>query len=124
MELRRKRTRYLIKQWRKKHNKELKFISTNYRKRWRKELLKIIGNKCYICGSTKNICFHEIYGKFHQTSDFRYIINHKEDFVPLCNHHHVALHRIARAIGAKTLHIDWNKVFELLQFLFKSKSLN
>jgi predicted HNH restriction endonuclease len=67
-----------------------------YRKKRREKLLKVFGDKCSICGSNHNIHLHEIYGKNHSYS-LTYVLNHKEDFIPLCYYCHRAWHHILRA---------------------------
>jgi len=57
----------------------------------RTKLLSLIGSKCYICGSNKSLRFHEVHGKTHECR-FLYVLNHKTDFITLCQKHHVMLH--------------------------------
>lgn len=76
-----------------------------YQREWskkrRKEVEKIIGTQCLICGSTKKVCFHEIHGKPHPHARYRYVLNHPEDFVPLCFDCHEALHRYVKIKNKK-----------------------
>lgn len=54
---------------------------------------RLIGNKCNICKTTKNIRFHEIHGNEHEHS-YNYVLNHPKDFVPLCQKCHITLHYV------------------------------
>lgn len=60
---------------------------------------------CVICGGNDKrarlgVSFHEIHGKNHELSASRrkwaYIIEHHEDFVPLCREHHLLAHILMR----------------------------
>lgn len=61
----------------------------------RKEALKLIGDKCIICGySGKKLTFHEIHGEKHHRG-MKYYLDHPKDFVPLCYPHHKFFHLLA-----------------------------
>lgn len=63
----------------------------------REELKQELGDKCRICGRRRERYFyHEIHGKNHVRSNPNYILQHKEDFVPLCGLCHRDLHHIAK----------------------------
>jgi len=74
-----------------KHEMDIYYILRN-------EVLKVIGSKCIIsdahCDSLERICFHEIHGEKHPKgkTGLRYMLKHKDDFVPLCSRHHILLH--------------------------------
>ena len=90
----------------------------NLRNSKRKIALKLIGDKCFICETVHNICFHERHGKRHKSSsedNFAYILKHSQDFVPICNKHHRMVHELA-----KNLKLDpecQNKALELAKEL-------
>lgn len=83
-------TRHTERTYAKLHNKanyqRLRSVSLN------KEINRILGQKCIICGQTRGkLCCHEIHGKRHTCSP-RYILNHPKDFVRVCHRCHTALH--------------------------------
>lgn len=61
---------------------------------FKRKLEKVIDNKCVLCGSTKRLCYHEIHGKQHPSR--KYVLDHYEDFVPLCSGCHIGIHRFIR----------------------------
>lgn len=87
------------RRYRKKHRKKYNERRRNQNIIIRKKLYQILGNKCIICGVTSNkpkgIIFHEIHGKPHKDNPY-YILNHIEDFVPLCKNCHSTYHRFIR----------------------------
>ena len=80
------------------------------KKRERTFLKQLIGNRCILCGSKKRLTFHEIHGKKHPLCS-SYYRNHKEDFVSLCQRHHVTLHIFA-SIKDKEMFIKIGKRME------------
>jgi hypothetical protein len=56
--------------------------------------LKLIGDKCVICGSIKHLCFHEIHGIPHKNTQSYFYLKHPENFVTLCNLHHKLIHML------------------------------
>jgi predicted HNH restriction endonuclease len=83
-----------------KENRETKIRNAlKWRRKLREQIFMIIGKQCVICGKfPKRISIHEIHGKPHSTTDFKYILAHIQDFVPMCNSCHVTLHRIFNRI--------------------------
>lgn len=87
--LKRKRNRILYHRKGKEHHRQ---NQRRWRKRLRKKIISILGDKCSICGRTpKRIIFHEVHFKPHNSS-YYYILKHIEDFKTLCNFCHVTLH--------------------------------
>ena len=99
-----------------KNKKEIKNVTKTYYETHREQIFKqrkelkekrrteleiVIGNKCIVCGSTKHIVFHEIHGKKHPLprGDSKrihfFMLEHKEDFVPLCFKCHSTIHYLA-----------------------------
>lgn len=75
--------------------------SREYDEKLRGELLAILGDKCFLCGrkvgrGRLGICFHEKHGKPHNYTNFKYILEHIEDFIPLCRSCHFTLHSFAK----------------------------
>ena len=66
--------------------------------------LELIGNKCFVCGSEKNIRFHEKNGKHHNWKNglfnrwraLDYYISNHINFIPLCSKHHSMIHELTR----------------------------
>lgn len=90
----------LEKQKNRYHNPEYKTRENmlnflrKYRKKLRAEIKMIIGDKCIVCNKEENIHYHEIYGRKHK-EDYKYILEHSKDFVPLCGKCHLIIHTIA-----------------------------
>jgi len=62
------------------------------REKLRKLAKQIIGDRCIICNRIpRKILFHEIHSKKHQ-SGYHFILQHPEDFVPMCTSCHRGLH--------------------------------
>ena len=61
---------------------------------FKKKLGELLGLKCVICGSTHRISYHEIHGNPHKPR--KYVLEHYQDFIPLCSGCHVGLHRFIR----------------------------
>src|SRR5208337_3935815 len=76
---------------RKKH-KQTNEQRNEYNHKYKAEALRLIGDKCAICGTTKQIIFHEIHGKFHTNYDPSYYAKRYKDFITLCRHHHLMIH--------------------------------
>lgn len=106
-----------------KETKRRKLFERKKRKKIRTTVKKLIGDTCLVCGSTENICFHEIHGKNHSFDNFNklitydkiiaYIVKNYQDFRPICRKHHYILHTIAEISNKKTF-------FELLSLLLNS----
>lgn len=80
-------------------NKQQNTIDKHKYHNKRNELLKLIGDKCVICNTTKHLVFHEIHGKPHLTNGteaFKYYIENYKDFITLCTFHHRFLHQFAK----------------------------
>lgn len=102
--------RYWINRWKilgmRKHIRRLKYdVEKN-------QAFNIIGNKCKICRTTKNIRFHEIHGKEHEHS-YNYVLNHSKDFVPLCQKCHSILHYVL--IAQKMSKPRQNRLIKLIE---------
>jgi hypothetical protein len=85
------------------------------------EVQRVIGKTCIICGLSRNIHYHEIYGRDHPRSELtklHYILNHSQDFVPLCRRHHYVLHRL---IFKTPSTINLEKFLSLAQTLKENK---
>jgi len=80
----------------------------------RENLLKVIGDKCLICGSKKRLFLHEVYGKKHP-SDYSYILSHAKDFVPLCYKCHMSVHWLMSVFK-----LSWIQILSVVEY---SKSL-
>lgn len=63
---------------------------------YKSKCLETIGNKCFICETAENLCFHRINGESHQNPKmkayYRFILEHKRQFVTLCKNHHRMVH--------------------------------
>jgi len=75
-----------------------------------KKLKELIGDRCILCGKTpqtnQGFAFHEIYGEKHPysgSSRLKYILEHPEDFVPLCRKCHTGVHFCMKFLG-----LTWN----------------
>lgn len=87
------------KDYRKRKKEHLNEYAKKLRKRKRKEIMKQIGDKCIVCGSSQKIRFHEIHGKeHHDYSRYGYVLSHIEDFVPMCRDCHRALHQLGEKV--------------------------
>jgi predicted HNH restriction endonuclease len=78
--------------------------------KYNKKIVSLLGNKCLICGYSPNnyrIHAHEIHGNPHSSSRL-YIINHQEDFAPLCKSCHSFTHFCMRFLG-----LSWNDITRL-----------
>jgi hypothetical protein len=95
----------------------------NYRKKHRKRAKALVGDKCVICGLTKNIVLHEIHGRPHPYKDtashYRYIQTHISDFLPMCRKCHRNLHNIIRQFPKVE---QKEKLIELISNLYEGKT--
>lgn len=98
-----------------KHKDKILQRSINDKHKKRELALKLIGDKCFICNSIKHLEFHEIYGKRHETRA-KYYLKHINDFIPLCNYHHSAIHFLAIDTDLGII-----KVLRLVQLLRTTK---
>jgi hypothetical protein len=107
-----KRNQYL-KQWHKnyyqKHKKEIDSQNRLWTAIKKLAVLKLIGDHCIICGTTKHLTFHEIHGLTHRYK-LKYYCEHSQDFITLCRTHHNAVHII-------------NEYPEVVNYKFKSLAL-
>jgi hypothetical protein len=94
------------------HKSYFKKKDALYQARGRKELMKILGNKCILCGSQKKLRFHEIHGKPHSTHA-KDILKHIEDFVPICQKCHRCFHTLIKKVK------DINQIIQLLKNIQK-----
>jgi hypothetical protein len=79
-------------------------------KRWmkkkREEAKIMFGDKCVICKSAKNICFHRKDGKLHNhTLTAAKAINHPDEYVLLCYPCHKAIHWVMN-----NFNWGWNEI--------------
>lgn len=99
------------KEWMRKSRLKNREKWNRERRRYRKEVAKILGKVCVICKGkwkySKRIEYHEIYGRKHPTTG-KYILKHIEDFVPLCGHCHKHVHWCMEYLG-----LSWNQIVEL-----------
>lgn len=103
------------RKYRQAHKVELARKSRKYKRTRRLKCLRELGDKCIICGSTKKIKFHEIYGKDHDKYEaWGYVLKHLKDFVPMCRDCHRALHHLA-----KKRKMDMEEFLRLLALLGK-----
>lgn len=106
---------YWINFWRKRGLKaRSQFRKNSKRPKTVQTLGSIIGDKCKICRSRKNIRYHEIHGNKHEHS-VDYILKHTKDFVPLCQKCHTYLHMVK--IVEKLPEIRLRRLVRLLSFL-------
>lgn len=109
--------REYMREWRRKNRKKVRrYMRERYREN-RKRVLEILGQKCIICGEEHKksgwirfIQYHEIRGKKHE-SDPLYILNHIEDFVPLCVNCHKGVHFTMKYLG-----LSWDEIKKLTVF--------
>lgn len=83
------------------------------------EIKKIFGDplKCFLCGEIDptvgiGACFHEKNRKnhdYHRVGEFKYILAHPQDFVPLCRGDHQMTHMLMRK------GFTWNEIVKLIQ---------
>jgi len=90
-DLHKKRGRF----WDKKYVKKRIFQNRKRNEDYYNEIKKKIGNKCLFCGFKGKILFHEIHGRKHNLSAY-YILEHIENFIPLCFPCHNSLHKTAK----------------------------
>lgn len=58
----------------------------------KEKIIEKIGNSCCICNKEpKRLVFHEIHGNPHPYQ-MNYILEHIEDFIPMCNGCHNRFH--------------------------------
>lgn len=92
-------------------------VHREYQLKWKRNMrMKIeerIGNKCRFCGFQgtlkRRISAHEIHGNSHSETP-TYILNHSEDFVPLCKFCHRSIHFCMRYLG-----LTWNDILQLME---------
>ena len=96
-----------ISVWGKDYHQKHKVHRNEYDREWKRKLREIlrneIGSKCVICGKEPKVpIYHEknfkphlgLTSKHSGESNPKYILDHKEDFVPLCRLCHTTLHRV------------------------------
>jgi hypothetical protein len=85
-----------------KNRKHLLALQKVHRDNQKKQIVEILGIKCFFCPMTKKDCkvnYHEIHGIKHPykgTMKNQYIINHIQNFIPVCEWCHKTLHSLAR----------------------------
>ena len=87
------------RKWKIEHREQIREQQQPYMKEYRKThrlthrliALMLIGDSCLFCDSTKNVEFHEIYGRKHSWDT--YYLEHPTDFIPLCKRHHKRIHK-------------------------------
>lgn len=76
----------------------------------RKRIKELLGAKCFFCShEDTHIECHEIYGKKHPSTG-KYILDHLDDFIPLCNWCHSAVHWCMKYLG-----LSWNQILEMVK---------
>lgn len=105
---RKKRREQYREYWKKRRNdkeylKRHRKTTLRFQEKWRLRAQKKLGSKCILCDykpeeGQKRVSFHQIFGESHQlgTGVYKYIVEHIEDFVPLCARHHRMLHSLVR----------------------------
>jgi len=96
-----------VNKWTKEYRKEQKLL---WDRKQRAKLMDIMGNKCVICGleqgGTQYLHLHEINGVIHPLDKGKYVLAHKDDFVPLCKKCHNFIHTFARCKGDMAILTD------------------
>ena len=103
-----------VYQWRKENPKAWNRIRKKHIDKCKALILKVLGSKCVLCDSKKNLAIHEIHGKKHPkgSDKYTYIANHLEDFVRLCSGCHIFLHYLRH----KKINLDkLMRLFECLK---------
>jgi len=82
-----------------------------FKKRQNEKIKKILGDNCFFCGfkPKRRISAHEIHGNKHSETS-SYILNHIEDFVPLCSYCHRAVH-----FCMNFLDLSWEDILMLVK---------
>lgn len=97
------------RQYRKNHRKEYneRRMKQN-REKWI-EVMEKLGSDCFFCHfrGKRRISFHEKNGKKHLENPY-YVLKHLQDFVPLCEHCHKAIH-----FCIKYLSLSWKQIIEI-----------
>lgn len=85
--------KYHIKYHRLNRPSDLK-KGAEYYEKIRKQVLKTLGEKCYVCGviPRTKMNFHEVHGRRHPSFPI-YVLKHLDDFVCLCQNCHRAIHK-------------------------------
>jgi len=81
-------------------------------KKGRNKVKAIIGDKCIICNSIKRLCFHEIHGIPHKSTNYQIYLKNPQNFIPLCYYHHKIIH----ALGDMSI-IQLIKALKLMELL-------
>jgi hypothetical protein len=95
-------SREYSKKWRQKNREKYKAIQRKKLEKLLKEYRNAFPKVCFLCGSTKHIELHEKNGKKHPkifTMRERYVLKHKDDFVPLCKPCHQMVHRMMKVFN-------------------------
>jgi endogenous inhibitor of DNA gyrase (YacG/DUF329 family) len=85
---------------RSKYNKQLLL-------KLRNEAFDILGKNCILCSRTENLRFHELNFQRHEKNP-RYILNHPDSFVVLCQRCHLGSHFLHEIFG-----LSWKQILEL-----------
>lgn len=72
------------KQYREKHKEKLNKNYKKYIKKMRQEALRILGNKCFLCGQNRKLEFHKKDGQPHNSGKAIGVLRNPEEFVLLC----------------------------------------
>lgn len=92
----------------------------------RETVRKLFDLKCYICGAVNpeiklGVHLHQKDGKVHnydKVYKLKYILEHPDEFVPLCRSHHKRVH-VLMDWGYNWQQIDERKIPEVLTYLAK-----
>jgi len=108
-------------EWRKRAKANYYKHKEKNKERWkveRKEAYKVLGGKCVFCGSQENLNFHQKSGEGHGGKRvWRLVLKYPEQFVLLCNRHHMYLHGMARFIKEANVQRKHKIIKELLKGL-------
>lgn len=97
-------------EYHKRNRNKRNLKSREWRFKIRQRLKEEIGEVCAICGRkpNKRLQYHEIHFLSHDYASPKFILDHKENFIPVCNFCHRALHYVSK---------NWGNFQKYLQFL-------
>lgn len=86
------------------------------RRKLRQKVLHIFGTKCCLCGIECAVFIkkgiklemHEIHGIRHPNNNDKHVIEHKEDYAPLCTPCHRMVSRMMKLFG-----LNWQQILSL-----------
>ena len=80
----------------------------NRRFRIKSEILKILGNKCLLCQTSKSLRFHNKSFKNHNNTSPDYILRNIKEFTVLCQRCHAGVHFLHNVFG-----LSWEQIIHL-----------